>query len=71
MGLSAVLQAAMLLSALFWPTGERRSSTPGSGDGRSLQEAWMLQKAASETVPAASILVLSSSSHQPSCPGHP
>lgn len=70
-GLSMALQAAVLSSALSWPTGEWRSSMPGSGDGRSLQEARMLQKAASETALAASILVASTSSRQPSCPGHP
>lgn len=68
MGLSMALQAAVISSTLSWPTGKRSSSMPGSGDARSLQEARMLQKAASETVLAASILVASTSSHQPSCP---
>lgn len=30
----------------------------------------MLQKAASEAAPPASVLMVSTSSHQPSCPGH-
>lgn len=53
-GLSVVLQAAMLPSALSWTIGEQRRSRLGSGDMRSMQEA----ESAPETVPAASILAV-------------